>query len=600
MISVLNKSWKPKPYDFDVKNYLIKNMNLSYILAHLLSTTSISLDDISDFLEPKIKNFIPDPYHLLDMEKGVNRVLKVFFSNEKICIFGDYDVDGACSSALLFRFFKDLGIQSEIYIPDRIEEGYGPNISAFEKIHQSGCSLVITVDCGISSHIAVKYANNVGLDVIVIDHHISTNILPDALAVINPNRLDQKSKYKNLCGAGVTLLFCVAIMQQIKNSEFSKNIKVLPNLMSYIDLVALATVCDVVPLTGFNRAIVHQGLKLINQRNNAGMSAIFDLTNIQEPITQYHLGFIVGPRINAAGRVGNSSLGSRILSSDNVSEVKIIANKLEANNSDRKKLQEEILLQAISAANTFLHNNTSKKEGNDANVQKIVANKNIIVLYNANWHPGVIGIIASKIVDRFELPAIIITNSNGIGKASCRSIPGVNIGAKVVNAQLKGLIVNGGGHSMAAGFSIEIDKINTFIAYINEAVEQETETAKSLLQYRYFDACIPAGAVTLNTVNDINKLAPFGNGNPIKLVRIKSLKIAYSKIVGQGHISCTFCTKSNKKIQCISFNSVNTPIGNTLLSYYTGFVSVIGELQINYFNNTCSVQLVLRDIILGD
>ena len=447
-LSISGKQWVYKKFDTSYVNFLKENYFLDEITARLLSIRNIDKKYVNLYLKPSIKNLVPNPNCLKDMEKTSLRILKAIDRKEKIGIFGDYDVDGASSTALLGNYFKLIKQDFEIYIPDRQSEGYGPSIKSFQKLINQKVSLIITVDCGTMSFEAIDFANSKNIDVIVLDHHQSEINLPKAFSIINPNRIDDSSNLNYLCAAGICFMTLISLNTLLRKSNWFRKKKIKePDLINFLDLVSLGTICDVVPLIGLNRAIVKQGLKIINLKKNLGLKTLIDICKIESKTSTYHLGYIIGPRINAGGRVGKCSHGAKLLLNNNPKESFQIANELEKFNSERKKLEKDLLNVAL---------NTVNKNINDP----------VLVLYGHDWHEGVIGIIASRIKDKFNKPTIIISLNNKIGKASARSIVGFDIGEVILSALQNKILIKGGGHKMAGGFSIEANKIEMFKEFI--------------------------------------------------------------------------------------------------------------------------------------
>ena len=580
--SISGKYWSAHSYDENFIAELQRYLGIDDFLARIISTRVSSITSAEQFLNPKIKSLLPDPFHLLDMQKAVDRIIEAINNNEKIGIFADYDVDGATSAALLKNLFRELGINTSIYVPDRITEGYGPSLDAMQKIKLQGTKLVITVDCGSVAFEALEYATTLGLDVIVVDHHISMDNLPHAVAVINPNRLDETSECKNLAAVGVSFLFAVALCKSLKELNFfNKSNLQPPDLMQYLDLVALGTVCDVMQLTGLNRAFVAQGLKVAKNRVNIGYRALSDLATIQEPPNCYHLGFILGPRINAGGRVGKSWLGAHLLSTIFEQEALEIATELEKYNEERKAIEYTVLEEAMSLA---------QEQVNDPSLF-IVGNK---------WHPGVIGIVAGRLKEKYNKPVAIIALNDGIGKASCRSIKGVDFGCKIIEAKQKGLVVAGGGHAMAAGFTVEEKQIHELGQFLNQKFAKDLQSTESHLR-EFYDIDLSTAAATLELLAQIDKLEPFGNGNPAPVFRFSDVYVLRADIVGSKHIKVIFApTKdsySSKPLSGIAFNVVGTEIGNILLSPKSHRLSILGKLKANKWQDKETVQFQLYDII---
>jgi len=581
--SSAGKYWKSRDYNETFISELSRGLKISDFLARLLSSRVNSIQDAEKFLDPKIKSYLPDPSHLRDMKKAVDRMVVAIKSAEKICIFADYDVDGATSSALLSNIFQELQVDSTIYVPDRISEGYGPTSGAMEKIRKDGASLVITVDCGSVAFEALDAAADLGMDVIVIDHHISLDHLPKAVAVINPNRLDETSDCKNLAAVGVSFLFLVALFARLKNIGYfqEKNITP-PNLMQQLDIVALGTVCDVMQLTDLNRAFVKQGLKVARARGNIGYKTLCDVANIQEAINCYHLGFILGPRINAGGRVGKSSLGATLLSTKSPLLAQNIAEELDKHNEERKVIELVMLEEAFQMA---------EAQKDDA----------LLFVVGSNWHPGVIGIVAGRLKEKYNKPVAVIAMNDGIGKASCRSIKGVDFGCKVIEAKQKDLLIAGGGHAMAAGFSVETQKINELQDFLNKEITKDLEKSDEHL-YEYYDIDLTSSAATLDLLREIESLEPFGVGNPSPTFRFSNLYVLKADIVGSKHIRVLFSPEreayGSKALTAIAFNVVGSDIGDKLLSRKAHAMSVFGKLKINKWQDRETVQLQLSDLIL--
>ena len=581
--SSCGKYWRSRDYDEGFISDLSRTLKISDLLARLLSTRVNTLEEAEQFLDPKIKSQLPDPLHLRDMEQAVKRMVKAMDASEKICIFADYDVDGATSSALLANILRKLNVDVSIYVPDRIVEGYGPTAEAMQKIYQNGASLLITVDCGSVAFDALDAAADLGMDVIVIDHHISLDHLPKAVAVINPNRLDETSDCKNLAAVGVSFLFAVALLSELKkNDYFQKNNITPPNLMQQLDIVALGTVCDVMQLTGLNRAFVKQGLKVARSRGNIGYKTLCDVANIQEAINCYHLGFVLGPRINAGGRVGKSSLGSTLLSTNSELEANNIARELDRHNGERKVIELTMIEEAAIMAEAQKDNS-------------------MLFIVGNGWHPGVIGIVAGRLKEKYNKPVAVIAINEGIGKASCRSIKGVDFGCKIIEAKQQDLLIAGGGHAMAAGFSVEENKLEELQEFVNKKFKKDLEKSNEHL-YEYYDIDLTSSAATLDLLSEINHLEPFGVGNPAPIFRFSNLYVLKADIVGAKHIRVMFAPErdayGSKPLTAIAFNVVGSELGDKLLSRKPHAMSVFGKLKVNKWQDRETVQLQLSDLLV--
>ena len=576
-LSISGKNWIFKKFDSSYVNFLKENFYLDEITAKLLSIRNIDKKNIESFLKPSIKNLIPNPNCLRDMEKASLRILKALNKKEKIGIFGDYDVDGASSTALLGNYFKMLNRDYEIYIPDRQTEGYGPTIKSFQKLIDKKVDLIITVDCGTMSFEAIDFANNNNIDVIVLDHHQSEIKLPNAFSIINPNRIDDESNLNYLCAAGVCFMTLISLNSILRKSNwFVENNVQEPNLLNFLDLVSLGTICDVVPLIGLNRAIVKQGLKIINLKKNLGLKTLIDICKIESKTSTYHLGYIIGPRINAGGRVGKCSHGANLLLNDSAKESFRIAAELEKFNTERKKLEKDLLNVAL---------NTLNKSTNDP----------VLILQGKNWHEGVIGIIASRIKDKFNKPTIIISLNKNIGKASARSVVGFDMGAAILAALQNKLLIKGGGHKMAGGFSIEIDNIEKFKEFIIKKFNTKVNTSlkKNCL---YLDSLISSAAINLDFYEKIDKLAPFGSGNPEPKFLIEKVRVIKSLVVGEKHIKSILVTKDGSNIKTIAFNSYETDLGQFLLNNRANIFNIAGKLSLNEWKGEKNVEFIIDDI----
>ncbi|NBV07075.1 MAG: single-stranded-DNA-specific exonuclease RecJ [Proteobacteria bacterium] len=751
--SILGLNWQQKTFDKRHATSIYQRFDLSEVLSDLLSAREISLDEIENFLEPKIKTSLPDPFELGDMEKAVSHVIEAIKQNKKITIFADYDVDGATSAAILKRFFRDIGVDVGIYIPDRILEGYGPNSQALLNLKKNGTDLVITLDCGTVAFKPLEDAAAVGLDIIVIDHHLGVLEKPQSIAVINPNLLDETFPHKNLCAAGVTFLFAVAVNKKLRelgfynppleggsnyavvrggvknyqnaqkfysseilikakelrdnqtdaegllwfylknkqldghkfrrqqpfgnyivdfvclekkliieldgsqhnedkkikydakrteflqqqgykvlrfwNHEIFKNIndvldviffelssdslarplpepfhgstlpqgegninRAEPNLLNLLDLVALGTVCDVMSLTGLNRAFVAAGLKILRQRKNLGLREICDLAALDEEPSAYHLGFVIGPRINAGGRVAKSDLGATILSSEDEEEVKAIALQLENFNKQRKDIEVQVLEEAVKSLESGLNGfrNTDP----------------IIFAVSKNWHQGVIGIVASRLKDLYGKPvAVIAIDDVGLkGKASCRSISGIDFGGEILKARLNGLLIEGGGHAMAGGFLVAAEKIaqlhQFFCKNLSAKVDEICAQKKA-----EFDIALDLPQVNIELLKELSKLEPFGVGNMRPKFILRDVIKVRANLIGKTgeHISATFSAKSavgfQGQIQAVAFRSANTVLGQILLDpKSTKPMNLVGTLNINTWMGVEKVQMIIEDILI--
>ena len=510
------------------------------------------------------------------MEKTANRTISAFINNEKIGIFGDYDVDGASSTAILGRYFKELKKEFITYIPDRKTEGYGPNIKGFESLINKNVKIIFTVDCGTSSFSAIDYANQKGVDILVLDHHQSGVELPNAFSMVNPNRIDDKSELNYLCASGVCFMFLVALNRELRKQNWFKTNNIIePNLINYLDLVSLGTVCDVVPLIGINRGIVKQGLKVLKSKKNLGLKTLIEMCKIETSPTTYHLGYVIGPRINAGGRVGKSEHGSNLLLNGDPQVSYKIATDLDNYNKERQLLEKKLL---------------------DNVIKKIIDFTDpVLVLSGENWHEGVIGIVASRIKEKFNKPTIIISINKEVSKASARSIIGFDIGSVIINAVQKKLLIKGGGHKMAGGFSINTKKIDDFKQFVIKKFNAQNIDI-SLGKRILIDSIITPSAINLEFFEKLNNLAPFGSGNPEPRFSIENLKSVNSKIVGEKHIKSVLLGKDGTTIKTMAFNATESNIGAYLLEKRVKPFNIVGKLTLNEWRGAKNVEFIIDDL----
>ena len=576
-VSVTGKNWILKKFDQEKIIYLKDNFSLDEITAKLLVLRNIKKEDINSFLNPSIKNFLPNPNTLLDMEKSSLRTLKAISNKEKIGVFGDYDVDGATSTALLGRYFDELKLNYEIYIPDRKTEGYGPSIKAFKQLIENNVKIIFTVDCGTLSFEAIDYAKKMNIDVIVLDHHQSEINLPNAYSVINPNRIDDKSNLQYLCAAGVAFMFLVSINKHLRlNDWFKKNLIEEPNLINYLDLVSLGTVCDVVPLIGLNRAIVKQGLKILKAKKNLGLKTLLDICKIEVNPSIYHLGYILGPRINAGGRVGKCSHGANLLLNSDPKEVYRLATELNQYNNERKMLEKDLVEKILVKSQVNLKDP-------------------VLILEGKNWHEGIIGIVAARLKDKFNKPTIIISINGNVGKASARSIIGFDIGSAIIAATQEKILLKGGGHKMAGGFSINISNIEKFKQFIFRKFKKINESL-SEKKPLFLDSKIAPSAVNLEFYDKVNVLSPFGSGNPEPKFIVEDLKPMNSKIVGDKHIKSVLIGPEGTSLKTIAFNATDSELGAYLLKKNNKTFNIAGKLSLNEWKGQKNVEFIIDDI----
>jgi len=579
LVSATGRDWQICEVDEALVAAIARDQNLPEIIARVLVAREISGEEVDNFLNPTLRSALPDPSHLLDMDKAAKRIADAVIAQEKIAIFGDYDVDGATSSALLARYFRALGVQPLLYIPDRMKEGYGPNSKALLHLRSQGATLAITVDCGTLAFAPIADAQGVGLDMIVIDHHLGEARRPEAVAIVNPNRLDESSPHTQLAAVGVAFLLLVAVNRELRGRGFFAG-RAEPDIKQWLDIVALGTVCDVVPLTGVNRALVSQGLKIMAGRRNAGIRAVLDMVGSEERPNVYSCGFIVGPRINAGGRVGKSDLGVRLLATDDEFEARQLAAELEQYNAERKTIESMVLEQAMAQA------------------ENIPQDAPLIIVAGQGWHAGVIGIVAGRLKERFHKPAAVIAVVDGIGKASARSVSGIDFGAAVISAMDGGLLIAGGGHAMAAGFTVAEDKIPVLSEFLYARLSSKSEQLAASRKLM-LDGVISIGGAHAGLLKEMEKLAPFGQGNPQLRLCIKQVYNLKSDIVGEHHVKTILIDKiSNLRLSAISFRCVGTKLGDALLASCGKYIDVAGQLRLQEWNGKQTVSLTIDDLMV--
>jgi single-stranded-DNA-specific exonuclease len=541
----------------------------------MMAARGVDLDSAASFLNPTLCDLLPDPARLQDMDAAAARLVAAIQAGEKIAVFGDYDVDGATSSALLHRFFNSIGVPLRIYIPDRMAEGYGPNLPALLKLRAEGVAVVITVDCGTTAFAPLEGAAKAGLHLIVVDHHTAEPSLPTAAAVINPNRLDDSSGCGQLAAVGVTFLLIVALNRALRAAGWYGNGRAEPDLKQWLDLVALGTVCDVVPLTGVNRALVAQGLKVMARRGNPGLAALGDAARLSEMPTAYHAGYILGPRINAGGRVGKADMGARLLSTDDPSVAAELARQLETLNAERRAIEQAVLADAIGR------------------VEREARDDRFLLVAAEGWHPGVIGIVAARLKERYNRPACVAAIENGVAKGSGRSIPSFDMGAAIIAARQAGLLINGGGHAMAAGFTVTESNIGTLRSFVGERVD--AMGADGLMPVLTVDATLSGRGTSPEIAQIVEQLGPFGSGNPEPRFAIPDMRVMRADVVGENHVRAILAGPDGQRLKAIAFRSLDGGLGQALLGARNAPLHVAGHLRVDNWQGQTGVQLLLDD-----
>ncbi len=552
------------------------------LLGRVLAARGIAVDDVHIVLNPTLKALMPDPSSVRDMDVAAARLADAIEKRQHVAVFGDYDVDGASSAALMSRFLAHHGIKARIYIPDRLFEGYGPNVAAIEGLVKEGAQLIVTVDCGTTSSAPLQRAKELGCDVVVIDHHQADEVLPPARAVVNPNRQDDVSGLGHLCAAGVCFLVLVATTRELRRRGFYASDVAEPDLMAELDLVALATVADVVPLVGLNRAYVTQGLQVMRWRRNKGLKALGDAAGLNEPPTPYHLGFILGPRINAGGRIGDAALGSRLLAGEDEVEAARIAALLDRLNKERRALEKQMLDEALAEAEIRLAERPDMA---------------LLLLGSHTWHKGVVGLVASRLTERFRLPSCVIAwneETGWEGKGSLRSVAGADIGGAVRAAVAAGHLVKGGGHAMAAGLTVGRDKVAELEAFLH------SELKDSLGQARERHALEIDGSLTASGVSDelldlIGRVGPYGQGNPTPRFAFPATHVKFAKVVGEAHVRCVLQSADGARLEAIAFRAAGSPLGDLLLGSGGLPLHVAGTVKRSSFNGRERTEVHIDD-----
>ena len=576
-VSALGQIWLDR-LDARSRNIALtisQSTGLPELVARVLAGRGVAADQAEQFLEPSIRELMPDPSVLTDMDKAAERIAHAIINHQQVAVFGDYDVDGAAASALLHRFLASHGINTEIYIPDRVFEGYGPNPAAMRELVTKGAELIITVDCGSTSFDAIAAAVSAGGDVVVLDHHQTGEILPAALAVVNPNRHDDLSGLGHLCAAGVVFMTLVATARNLRAAGLSGG----PDLMQLLDLVALATICDVVPLAGLNRALVVKGLAAMRLGGNIGLAALSASARLSGPPEPYHLGFILGPRINAGGRIGDAALGARLLTSEDENEAAAIAAKLEELNRERQVQEVAMVEQAIAQAEAEIGTGPGPK---------------VLVTQSSDWHAGIVGLIAARLKEKYRRPAFAIQfDRSGNGTGSGRSVPGIDIGRAVRGALEAGILAKGGGHAMAAGITVEQGKLAALRAFF----EEQGGAGFSALADNHvlrLDGALTARSANLELMSLLERAGPYGAGHPAPVFVFPAHQVFEARIVGNDHVAVRLKAGDGARLQAIAFRAAQTPLGKLLMGPAQA-LHVAGTLSGDLWRGQRRVQLRILD-----
>lgn len=576
--SLTGRRWRTREAELGLIEALRRRFQLPEIAARLMAARGVGLDEAAVFLEPTLKALFPDPSSFADMDEAARVIEDAIVTGRSCAVLADYDVDGGSSAAQLVRYFRARGRELKIYVPDRMKEGYGPSALAFERLKADGVELVITVDCGAAAEGPLNAAAALGLDVVVLDHHLMAGPPPIARAVVNPNRLDDRSGQGHLTAAGVVLVTLAAVNREARRrgSIGSNN---LPDLMQMLDLAAIGTVCDVAPLTGFNRAIVAQGLKVLRNGKNIGLVALGESAGRKGGASVYDFGFVLGPRINAGGRVGDASLATRLLSTEDAEEARELAGTLEALNQERRQREAEMLADAESEA-------------------LAEAEKRAVVIVGSHlWHPGVIGIAAGRLKDRLMKPTIVLggVTEHEPAKGSGRSTPGVNLGAAVAAAKEAGLLINGGGHAAAAGLTVEWDKVEALKDFLSEKLAGEMQAAEGEARALSIDAAGAIGALDLGLIDALDRIGPYGQGHPEPLFALPDVRVSFSKLVKEEHVRFTLEDARGARVGGIAFRAMKGPLGEVLLRREGVFHAAV-RVKRNEWNGNVRAEVEIVDM----
>jgi single-stranded-DNA-specific exonuclease len=564
--SIKGQAWVARLDDQRLAHAIAEKNELPEILGRVMAARGVALEDAEAFLNPTLRSLMPQPSALLDMEKGALRLAEAIIARESIGIISDYDVDGVSSAAILLRFLRATGHDAKVYIPDRVSEGYGPSEKAVSELKEQGTQVLLTLDCGVLSHDPLAHAAELGLTTIIVDHHQAGIELPHAFAVINPNRQDDLSGLGHLCAAGVVMILIAAVNKALRDLRYYTEAQLEPNMLQWLELVALATICDVVPLKGLNRAYVTQGLKIMARRENLGVAALADIGGLKKRPDTYALGFILGPRINAAGRVGHADEALALLTTNDKGEAYALARDLDELNRKRQVIELRVVDEAIAQADAAM--GQAKKP-------------NIIVVAANGWHPGVVGLAASRLKDRFGVPSFVLAMNakTGLATGSGRSITGVDLGKAVRLAMEAGHITKGGGHAMAAGLTLKSENLGALRQFLDESLSAEVESLRE--PFLSVDGALTASGATLDLIELLEQAGPYGAAHPSPVFVFPSHRVTYADRVGADHVRCTVVASDGTKLKAIAFRALGTELGELLLSERQHPIHIAGRLVVD-------------------
>ncbi len=575
------RRWRARLDDTRAAEAIAQRYELPDLLGRVLAARGVGLEEVETYLNPTLRSLMPQPDALRDLEPGAERIAAAITTGEAIGVISDYDVDGVCAATLFRQFLRAVGSDCHIYIPDRLTEGYGPSEAAVRALKAEGTRLLVTLDCGVMAHDPLAEARNLGMDVVIVDHHQAGELLPEAEAVINPNRQDDVSGFGYLCAAGITMILVAAVNRLLRARAWYMEMRPEPNMLQWLELVALATVCDVVPLKGLNRAYVTQGLKIMARRQNPGLAALADAARLKRRPDTYALGFLLGPRLNAAGRVGSANLSLDLLCTMDRGRASMLAAELERLNRERQAIEMAVLSQAMAQAEAALG-----REGHAA----------AIVVAGEDWHPGVLGLVAARLKERFNLPSFALGFAGGyeLASGSGRSVPGIDLGAAIRHAVERGILVKGGGHAMAAGLTVERRRLGELRAFL----EQELAAAAGMARQRVLeiDAALSAAGATLELIEMVEQAGPYGAGNPPPVFALPAHRVVYADSAGADHVRCALIGGDGTRLKAVAFRALGTPLGELLLSERQQPLHLAGRLAIDDFNSARSPSFHIEDV----
>ncbi|WP_108879392.1 single-stranded-DNA-specific exonuclease RecJ [Anderseniella sp. Alg231-50] len=579
--SITGRRWIPRLQSDRMAQAISQQANVSDIMGRILAARGVLPETAAGFLEPTLRDLMPPAAHMMDVDAGASRLADAVMAGEAIGLIGDYDVDGMTSSALMVDFLTAAGVPPRVHIPHRVDEGYGPSVAAVEDHKAAGVQLLITLDCGVMAHDPLLKARELGMDTVIVDHHQAGDELPQAHAVINPNRQDDTSGQGALCAAGVVMVLIGATSKQLRTRGWWSDSRPEPDLMAMMDLVALGTVCDVVPLVGLNRAYVRQGLKVMARRDRLGVAALADVARLSRRPDAHSLGFVLGPRLNAAGRIGSAMDGLALLTSHDKGHAMQLAQALEEMNKKRQAIELATVDRAVEQAEAML--------GKEAKLP-------VLVVAGEGWHPGVLGLVASRLKERFDKPAFAIglPKDGSDASGSARSIAGVNLGLAVQAAVAAGVAVKGGGHAMAAGITLEQDRLGDLRAFLEQQLAAEVDAVASI-DTLTIDAAIAASGASTRFIEDLDRAGPFGQGNPSPVFALPSHKVVYAARAGADHVRCTLVQSDGTRLKAIAFRAMGTELGEVLLSERQMPLHIAGQLTINDWGGKREGQVFIYD-----